>query len=383
LGFDTARLAGLAAGFKGLPPTIATRCAVFAKTDLIHSQQQGHSVAGIAAGLCDGVAQCLADTLLKERAGLGELAAAGGGALNGRVISALETILGQEITGLPHPEVLPAIGAALQADEPVWLEALWQERTQLAGEAPLLNPALALERSEYPDFQREKSWSEGDVEVTVYADWEPGTRYRVYLGLDIGSTCTKLMVTSGDQPLLGLYTYTHSAPVQAVQRLLGTLADMEKWNGVTFEWMGAGTTGSGRKLVGKLIKADLVVNEISAHARAAVGLDPAVDTVIEIGGQDSKFIRLQNGAVVQAIMNYICAAGTGSFIEEQASRLGVSLKGHSEFRRPATLTGCTGTSASASSGPPSLSIGTPACFPSISPISAAAPTLSSPVISRS
>jgi activator of 2-hydroxyglutaryl-CoA dehydratase len=87
LGFDTGRLAGLADGFEGLPPAIATRCAVFAKTDLIHGQQQGHSVAGIAAGLCDGVAQCLADTLFKERAGLGDIAAAGGGALNFRVIA--------------------------------------------------------------------------------------------------------------------------------------------------------------------------------------------------------------------------------------------------------------------------------------------------------
>jgi len=331
LGYDSARLADLAAGFEGPPPSIATRCAVFAKTDLIHSQQQGHSVAGIAAGLCDGVAQCLADTLFKERDGLGELAAAGGGALNSRVISALEKILGKEITILPHPEVIPAIGAALQADEPVWLEILWQKKTLRADEAPLLNPPLALEHSFYPDFQREKTWSEGDVEVTIYGDWAPGSCYQAYLGLDIGSTSTKLMVTSGDQALLGLYTYTHSAPVQAVQKLFATLTAMEEWNGVKFDWVSVGTTGSGRKLVGELIKADLIVNEISAHARAAVSLDPGVDTVIEIGGQDSKFIRIQNGAVVQAIMNYICAAGTGSFIEEQAGRLGVSLRDYSKL----------------------------------------------------
>ena len=331
LGCDTARLADLAAGFEGLPPSIATRCAVFAKTDLIHSQQQGHSIAGIAAGLCDGVAQCLADTLIKDRESSGDLAAAGGGALNGRVISALEKILDRKISIVPHPEVIPAIGAALQADEPVWLEVLWQKKALRAAEAPLLNPELVLEHSAYPDFQRERTWSEGDVEVTVYGDWAPGRSYPAYLGLDIGSTSTKLMVTSGDQALLGLYTYTHSAPVQAVQKLFGTLAAMEKWNGVRFDWVGVGTTGSGRKLVGKLVRADLIVNEISAHARAAVSLDPEVDTVIEIGGQDSKFIRLQNGAVVQAIMNYICAAGTGSFIEEQAARLGVSLREYSEL----------------------------------------------------
>jgi len=331
LGCDAAKLAELASGFDGLPPSIATRCAVFAKTDLIHSQQQGHSIAAIAAGLCDGVAQCLADTLIKERDRIGDLAAVGGGALNGRLISALEKILGKMITVLPHAEVIPAVGAAQQAEEPVWLEALWQESRHRADESPLVNPRLSLERAAYPDFEQEKTWSGGDVEVTLYEDWKPGRTYPAYLGLDIGSTSTKLIVTSGDRPILGLYTYTHSAPVRAVQKLFATLSDMEKWNGVKLDWVGVGTTGSGRKLVGGLIKADLIINEISAHARAAVSLDPAVDTVIEIGGQDSKFIRIQNGAVVQAIMNYICAAGTGSFIEEQAARLGVSLRDYSEL----------------------------------------------------
>lgn len=83
--------------------------------------------------------------------------------------------------------------------------------------------------------------------------------------------------------------------------------------------------GSGRTLIGQLIGADLIINEITAHARSAVHYLPEVDTVIEIGGQDSKFIRLQDGAVVQLLMNTICAAGTGSFLEEQAQKLGVPL----------------------------------------------------------
>lgn len=345
LGCSAARLAELAAGFDGSPPSIATRCAVFAKTDLIHCQQQGHSVDAIAAGLCDGVAQCLADTLFKERAGLGELAAAGGGALNRRVVSALEKILDRKITVLRSPEVIPAIGAALLAAEEAGLESLGLEKTSRPGEASYLNPPLALEQSDYPDFQKEESWSEGDVEVTVCEDWERAGVAETFLGVDVGSTSTKLMVTRDGRPLLGLYTYTRSAPVQAVQRLFATLSAMEGRAGIKLAWRGAGTTGSGRKLVGQLIKADLIVNEISAHAKAAVSLDPAVDTVIEIGGQDSKFIRVQNGAVVQAIMNYICAAGTGSFIEEQAARLGVSLSDYSGLalgrRGPAISDRCT------------------------------------------
>ena len=328
LGCSTARLAELAAGFSGSPPSIATRCAVFAKTDLIHCQQQGHSVDAIAAGLCDGVAQCLADSLFKERSGLGELAAAGGGALNGRVIATLEKILDRKVAVLPHAEVIPAIGASLLASEEVRLDSLWQDKA-CAGEASCLNAPLALERTAYPDFEKDKSWTEGDVEVTVYEDWERGGPGEAFLGIDVGSTSTKLVVTRDGRPLLGLYTYTRSAPVHAVQKLFATLSAMEGRSDVKLDWRGVGTTGSGRKLVGQLIKADLIVNEISAHAKAAVSLDPEVDTVIEIGGQDSKFIRVQNGAVVQAIMNYICAAGTGSFIEEQAARLEVSLSGYS------------------------------------------------------
>ena len=91
---------------------------------------------------------------------------------------------------------------------------------------------------------------------------------------------------------------------------------------------GVATTGSGRSMIRQVFSADREVNEITAHARAAVFLHPGVDTIIEIGGQDSKFTRIRDGEVYFSTMNYVCAAGTGSFIEEQARRLGVSL---SEF----------------------------------------------------
>ncbi|MBN1257079.1 MAG: CoA activase, partial [Planctomycetes bacterium] len=86
------------------------------------------------------------------------------------------------------------------------------------------------------------------------------------------------------------------------------------------------TTGSGRKMIQAVIGADLAINEITAHARAAVFLDPEVDTILELGGQDAKFTQLQDGVVYNSIMNYVCAAGTGSFIEEQALKLGVPIE---------------------------------------------------------
>ena len=90
--------------------------------------------------------------------------------------------------------------------------------------------------------------------------------------------------------------------------------------------LGAGTTGSGRKLVGHVIGADLVVNEITAHLSGAAHVDPNVDTIFEIGGQDSKYICAKDGRIFDSNMNYVCAAGTGSFVEEQAKKLGLKLE---------------------------------------------------------
>lgn len=326
LGIGIEELAEKAGRFEGVPPSIATRCAVFAKTDLIHSQQRGHSPAAITAGLCDGVSQCLADTLIKDRTFTGDMCMAGGVALNSRVVAGLERILGRKIEVIPDAEVIPAIGAALQAEEIVSLRSLCETGHFDLGRKIPLNPPLRLERSPYPNFDEERTWREGDVEVTLYEDLAPGETYPVYLGLDVGSTSTKLVLTQGGRVLLGLYTYTKSAPVGAVQKLFQTISNLEERYGVKFAWVAAGTTGSGRQLIGKLIHADLIINEITAHAKAAVSLDPNVDTIIEIGGQDSKFIRVQRGAVVQGLMNYICAAGTGSFIEEQTERLNVRLQ---------------------------------------------------------
>jgi len=325
LGLSIEELSSLAAGFDGAPPAIATRCAVFAKTDLVHSQQRGHSMAAIAAGLGDGVARSLADALIKDGSSLGRLVMAGGVALNLRVAAALEKIVGKKVEVLRSAEVVPAIGAAALAEDCLELEELLVENCHASGLAPPLNPELVLKKSDYPRFDGPRVWRESDVEVCLYEDLAPGRTYPVFLGLDIGSTSTKLALTADSKVLLGLYTYTRSEAVQAVQRLFKALAQLEARLQAKFECQGAGTTGSGRQLIGRLVRADLIINEITAHARAACALDPEVDTIIEIGGQDSKFIRVQDGAVVQAIMNYICAAGTGSFIEEQAKRLNVTL----------------------------------------------------------
>ena len=116
---------------------------------------------------------------------------------------------------------------------------------------------------------------------------------------------------------------TAGRPIEAVRQGLAEVG--ARW-AERVNVRGVCTTGSGRYLTGDFLGADLVKNEITAQARAAAEIDPRVDTIFEIGGQDSKYISLENGAIVDFEMNKACAAGTGSFLEEQAERLGISIK---------------------------------------------------------
>ena len=152
----------------------------------------------------------------------------------------------------------------------------------------------------------------------------PSPRIPAYLGLDVGSISTKIAVIDEHNRVLGkCYLMTAGRPLEAVRKCL---AEVGRQVGDRVEIRGAATTGSGRYLTGDFIGADLVINEITAQAHAAALIDPAVDTIFEIGGQDSKYISLANGVVVDFEMNHACAAGTGSFLEEQAERLGISIK---------------------------------------------------------
>ena len=145
-----------------------------------------------------------------------------------------------------------------------------------------------------------------------------------YLGIDVGSITTKVVVVSeSDEVLAKVYLRNSGRPIEAIQqgmeRVVATLGE-----GVLID--GVATTGSARHLAGYLVGADLIKNEITAHSVAVIDLFPEAKTIIEIGGQDSKVIVLRNGVVVDFAMNTVCAAGTGSFLDQQAARLGVSIE---------------------------------------------------------
>jgi predicted CoA-substrate-specific enzyme activase len=147
---------------------------------------------------------------------------------------------------------------------------------------------------------------------------------KAYLGIDIGSVTTKFAVIDGTGNLItSLYTRTQGRPIETTQEGLALVGAQLKPG---CEIDGVATTGSARRLVGVVVGADVVKNEITAHAVGALHCIPDVQTVIEIGGQDSKVILLRDGIVVDFAMNTVCAAGTGSFLDQQAYRLGIPIE---------------------------------------------------------
>lgn len=145
-----------------------------------------------------------------------------------------------------------------------------------------------------------------------------------FLGIDVGSVTTKAaLVDEKGKFIDSTMIRTSGKPVMAVQKSMQTLLE-KGYNEYSIN--GVGTTGSGRNLAGALVGADVIKNEITAHAVAASTYIPDVQTILEIGGQDSKIILLRDGIVTDFAMNTVCAAGTGSFLDQQANRLNVPIQ---------------------------------------------------------
>jgi len=146
----------------------------------------------------------------------------------------------------------------------------------------------------------------------------------VYLGIDVGSVTTKLaLITEREELISYNYLRTQGMPIDVLQQGLREIQRQLPSQGVI---KGVGVTGSARYLAGAIVGADVVKNEITAQAVAALHYVPYVRTIIEIGGQDSKLIIIRDGMVVDFTMNMVCAAGTGSFLDQQASRLGMRIE---------------------------------------------------------
>lgn len=163
---------------------------------------------------------------------------------------------------------------------------------------------------------------------------------KVYLGIDIGSISTKGVIISEDDTILASdYLYTEGDPILAVGKLLNHLKEDFLFD--KYQVVSIGTTGSARKLIGTILGASVIKNEITAHAIGTASIVPEVRTILEIGGQDSKIILLNHGVVVDYAMNTLCAAGTGSFLSSQSRRLGVEVEEFGEIaltsKNPASI----------------------------------------------
>ncbi len=361
----TKELCEIATKNKGEIPKIASRCAVFAKTDLIHAQQEGHSLEEISDGLCYGLAKNIIDTLFSGEDPNSPIIFCGGVSKNRAVTKHIRALINKDIIIDDRSHLYGAIGSAF-----LFLDETLNKNISLKTGSGPNNPAniisqkrtskklyyqpLTLTHSGYPDFnstekyryQARSTRAQDWVEVDIYQELISRKSYEIYLGIDIGSTSTKAIMLQKDKSVLaGLYTRTAGQPLDAVCALFEAVDDIIRKKNIFVSVLGAGTTGSGRKFAGKIINADIVLDEITAHARAAVELNPEVDTIIEIGGQDSKFTTLKRGMVTFSVMNNVCAAGTGSFIEEQAQKLGCPISDYSaraeNLKAPMTSDRCT------------------------------------------
>ncbi|CAB1058534.1 Activator of 2-hydroxyglutaryl-CoA dehydratase [Olavius sp. associated proteobacterium Delta 1] len=340
---SAAELSRIALSNKGPVPKIASRCAVFAKTDLVHAQQEGCTLAQICDGLCLGLARNIFDTLFTAEDFHGPIIFTGGVSLNRSVVKHLGSLTGKVIITdgtLMHGAVGAALSLADEYSAPASGGLQSVDDLLIPPKAGLhyFHDPLELTLSDYPEFGGLESYrhragdvkNAADVEVDVYQDLKHFRHLTAYLGIDVGSTSTKAVLIDRNKTVVaGFYTRTAGKPVAAVQVILAAIGDMVLKNGIDLNIIGSGTTGAGRKFIGKIIGADITIDEITTHARAAVEIDPRVDTIIEIGGQDSKFTTLQNGRVTFVVMNNVCAAGTGSFIEEQAQKLNCPLSQYS------------------------------------------------------
>ena len=293
-------------------PRLSGRCAVFAKTDIIHRQQEGVSTPDILLGLCYAMIRNYKATIVRRLPVCKPVVFCGGVTCNSGVIRAIRDVFGLTKAELIVPEEArfeAAIGAACKAEGAFTLAQL----------DALLNDAMATHSTTtgLPRLELLPGTDLSEPKATGVLP-EKGCA----LGIDIGSTSTDLVLVGPEGELVDFqYLRTAGDPEGAVRKGLASIR--ERFGAVRFT--AVGVTGSGRERVGKRIGADAVRDEITAQAKGAAHWVPEVDTVFEIGGQDSKYISLKNGEVVDFQMNKICAAGTGSFVEEQAARMGIPL----------------------------------------------------------
>ncbi len=289
------------------PYPVSGRCSVFCKSDCTHATNKGIPRQRVTAGLCRMMASKILELLknLERR----DLMLTGGTAQNRMMVN----YLSQAIDGLIVPEQAPyfeALGAAL------W--GLENSVAEFPGYKNLFRKVSSGFDRLAPLSQSRDLVSFKTIKRDVVKSGDT-----CLLGLDVGSTTTKaVLLRQKDKSLLAsIYLRTNGDPVAASRRCYHSLVQQIEQAGVNhgdISIMALGVCGSGRQIAGLHAMTDSVINEIIAHATAAVYFDSGVDTIFEIGGQDAKYTYIVNGVPADYAMNEACSAGTGSFLEESA-----------------------------------------------------------------
>ena len=298
-----------------IPHLVSGRCSVFCKSDCTHATNKGIPKSKVTAGLCKMMSDKILELLKKvERRNI----MLTGGTVKNHMMA---TYLRQEIPGLIIPDAGPyfeALGAAL------W--ALENETAPLTATTGIFKTEMASFQPLPPLISFENQITFKTMQTDLIA---PGDT--CIIGLDVGSTTTKaVLLRYSDQALLAsVYLRTNGDPVGASRKcyaqILKQVQQRTKPSDISI--IGLGVCGSGRQIAGLHALSDCIINEIIAHATAAVHFDPQVDTVFEIGGQDAKYTYITNGVPSDYAMNEACSAGTGSFLEESAlESLGLAME---------------------------------------------------------
>ena len=327
--------------------SLSGRCAVFCESDIVHLFQKGITKDKIAHGITRNVALNVKAILGSTKLGEKTLFV-GGVSKNEAVLRDLKTIFPEtnfevgkfpfnafasiftpiemekkDLKNLLKEHFLNQI--EIECDEPLKL----RNQEEPKEEKPEEKVAEEKVSEEKPIEKSEEKTEEKPEEEEKKSPYY-GKHYNcVSLGVDIGSVSTKGSVIgkseTGVEVLASFYRKTFANPIEAVVDVITKLKDELEKNKITFDKCFCGTTGSGRYLTGDFLGADLIKNEITAQVAGTVCFYPDCDTIFEIGGQDSKYISLSKGEIVDFEMNRVCAAGTGAFLEKQAKILGVTI----------------------------------------------------------
>ena len=306
---------------------LSGRCPVILKTDMTHLANRGESQSEILAGVYDAICENV-EALIKPSMCPPSVVLAGGVTKSARIRRHISDFCTRH-----HLEMLETTEISQFYIEALGCACLAAE---CGGEAiPQRDQAIvkAGSQKKFDEIPPLRTYLDKVTRMASRPPRQISSGMQVFIGFDIGSTGSKAVAlcvdASSEHALNDIcwegYLRTNGNPIAAAHQLAAQFLDK---CGRKVDVVGFGVTGSGREIVGSMLSTCygsdrvFILNEIAAHAEGARAIDPRVDTIFEIGGQDAKYIRLADGRIVDAAMNEACSAGTGSFIEEQGKKFG-------------------------------------------------------------